>query len=179
MPITKTRQAPRRLEDHLQQACIRWFNLQYPNIPIYGNAGANNYVRPSSKADQGRLFAKIARDKAMGAIPGWPDLSIPATSLIAKYGLLQATGGLYIELKHPRSSTASPFLKSGKLRKDKHILEQASILHSLSQSGQIALFAVGFEQFQKTVNAYFQECQGIVPYHDRERGLSFYTLENV
>lgn len=58
--------------------------------------------------------------------------------------------GLFIELK-----AESPYLKSGKLSRSKHIQEQNNYMEMLRERGYKAEFAVGFDEAKKIIDTYF------------------------
>lgn len=71
-------------ESKLQQTCVQWFHLQYPQYIIYAvpNGGYRN-----------KLEAAIMQGE--GVLPGVPDLCIP----VARCGY----HGLYIEMKYGKN----------------------------------------------------------------------------
>ena len=77
---SKAKTKPRQLESEMQQSCITWFRLQYPNHILYAipNGGSRN-------------VKEAARLKREGVLAGVADLFLSC----AKKGL----HGLYIELK--------------------------------------------------------------------------------
>ena len=73
----------KRIEDNLQIAVVRWFKLQHPDILIAHcpNGGFRTKV-------EGAIF------KAMGVMPGFPDIMILKAN--------DAFHALFIELKSPK-----------------------------------------------------------------------------
>lgn len=73
----------RHLEDNLQQTCVQWFRLQYPDRIIFHipNGGKRN------------LFEAV-RFKKLGVTKGLPDLCIPEP--------MSPFNGMFIELKAPK-----------------------------------------------------------------------------
>lgn len=59
--------------------------------------------------------------------------------------------GLFLEIKRDQKSV---FKKNGELIKNKRILEQAETLADLNRKGYCALFAVGFVEARKIIDAY-------------------------
>jgi len=82
---TAPRKKPRDEEHQLQCACVKWFNLQYPEYRGLLFAVPNGGAR--SKATAGKL-------KAEGVVAGVSDLIL----LVPSYGY----GGLCIEMKTPK-----------------------------------------------------------------------------
>jgi len=81
----------KHLEDNLQEACVRWFRLQYPNIVIF--AIPNGGYRNSREA---------ARLKKTGVLPGVADLFIMKDKYPPPWDMstaAEAYHGLFIELK--------------------------------------------------------------------------------
>ena len=73
------------LESNLQQACIRWFDLQFPALkPLL-------YAVPNGGKRNAREAARLKRE---GVRPGIPDLVLAIPML--------PYHGLYIELKTPK-----------------------------------------------------------------------------
>jgi len=74
---------------------------------------------------------------------GYPDLTI-----------YEPRGGwfaLFIELKRP---SKSPYLKSGKLSTNKKVQEQNRVHLDLIERGYLALFATGFDEAKRIIDAY-------------------------
>ena len=78
----------KRPEQNLQIACVRWFRYQYPD-EILIHIPNGGYRRPS----------EAARLKAMGVVPGIPDLFIPEWRL-------------FIEMKRTKGGKLSDVQKS-------------------------------------------------------------------
>lgn len=84
----------KNLEDKLQQACVTWFRLQYPNITIFSipNGGSRNAI-------------EAAKLKRTGALAGVADLFV----MKSKHSYYFDSGGyikygLFIELKVGKNS---------------------------------------------------------------------------
>lgn len=73
----------RHLEDNLQRACVRWLRLRHPNVFAFHCPNGGK-----------RGLAEAARFKAMGVVPGIPDLLI--------FERRGEHPGLAIELKAPK-----------------------------------------------------------------------------
>lgn len=63
--VRKHRKRPSHLEDKLQMACVRWFELQYNQYAIYLHHSPNGGYRTPAEAS---IF------KSMGTRAGFPDL---------------------------------------------------------------------------------------------------------
>lgn len=75
-------------ESSLQQLCVKWFRLQYPNETIYAipNGGKRSLIE-----------AKIM--KGEGVMPGVPDLFVMKAN--------KGYNGLYIEMKYGKNTLTS------------------------------------------------------------------------
>jgi len=76
-------------EHDLQVQCVRWFNLQYPNIKIWATPSGGK-----------RDLVTASRLKAEGVIRGVPDLSI----LAARHGKHM----MWVEMKNGKKGRVSP-----------------------------------------------------------------------
>lgn len=114
-------------ESHLQQACVKWFRLQYPTIANLLFAVPNGGARSRTEA---------AIMKGEGVTAGVADLLL----LIARGGF----GSLAIEMKDDR--------KSSKQRPSQIQWQQ-----SAEQAGNKYEIVRTFEDFQNVVNAYLSE----------------------
>ena len=81
---------PKQSESHLQQVCVRWFRLQYPEYSkllfAIPNAGK-------------RLGMNGARMKAEGLLAGVPDLFLAIGS--------NGFNGMFIEMKHGKNKPSN------------------------------------------------------------------------
>lgn len=114
-------------ESHLQQACVKWFRLQYPTIANLLFAVPNGGARSRTEA---------AIMKGEGVTAGVADLLL----LIARGGF----GSLAIEMKDDR--------KNAKQRPSQIQWQQAA-----EQAGNKYAVIRTFEEFQNIVNAYLTE----------------------
>lgn len=80
-------------ESTLQQACVRWFRLQYPKFRRLLFSIPNGAMLSGDKTQRARQWARL---EAEGATPGAADLFLSIAS--GDYN------GLYIEMKTPKGS---------------------------------------------------------------------------
>lgn len=116
----------------IQSHIAQWLAVQYPGILFHCDLSG---VRLSKG-----LAVKMKR---INPYRGWPDIFIA-----------EARGsfrGLFIELKKSHDVL---YTQRGKLRKDKHIREQAQMLAELEARGFRAVFACGFEECQRVIREY-------------------------
>ena len=126
-------------EATLRQQVAEYLQLQYPDI-IY---------RFDLAADLKLTAGQAVRHKHLHPHRGYPDLFIAQPAILAGHRF----AGLYIELK---AEGKNPYRKDGKLKKDKHLEEQAYMLHKLLQAGYFAVFCVGFEDCKQTIDGYLR-----------------------
>lgn len=116
----RTRRPSRKLEDTLQKACVRYMAYQYPGIICFhpANGGKRNYF-------------EAAKFKAMGVVPGIPDLVI-----CRPRGMY---GALFVELKAGKNSTTDI---------------QDEVIRKLKNSGYYVAVARSLDEFIRAVNTY-------------------------
>lgn len=120
-------------EYELQIVCLDWLRSVYPNV-IYRSDLAGVRVPIG-------LAVKI---KASQKFRGYPDVSLDHPAF--------GYSGMKVELKRE----GDVFTKSGALVSANkiHHIEQAAILIQLAERGYCVDLAIGFDQFQRSIEAY-------------------------
>jgi hypothetical protein len=118
-------------ESELQQACVKWFKLQYPQYKNLLFAIPNGGKRNAREA---------ARLKAEGVVAGVPDLMLAVATVIYK-GDHAETGeiGLFIEMKD-----------EGKQPTPK----QKQVQAELAKQGYFVRTCRNFDEFKLTIKNY-------------------------
>lgn len=119
-------------EHEEQKAVIQWFNLQHKALKGRLIAVPNGAHLAGSARQR---YAKMARMKAEGLSPGFPDLFLP----VARRGF----HGLAIEMKRVKGSTTSK--------------EQQDWLQWLPEQGYLAVLCKGADAAMDTIQAYLAE----------------------
>lgn len=80
LPVTSPKRKPRHIESEIQQSCVRWFRLAYPQYIILSipNGGSRNVIEASNL-------------KKEGALAGASDLMVVAERRV-----------LFVEMKRPK-----------------------------------------------------------------------------
>lgn len=120
-------------ETILHQQVVDYIKYQYPKV----------LFRTDFAAGIKMTIGQAVRHKKLQKCKAWPDIFIAMPN--DKYN------GLFIEIK---PSTHQVFLKSGLLKKDDHIQEQAEVLYSLQAVGYASYFGCGFEDIKKIIDNY-------------------------
>jgi hypothetical protein len=110
----------KRLEDEIQKACVKWFAHQYPRKIMYHCPNGGH----RSKAEAG-IF------KALGVVPGVPDLFIPEP--------VGPWHGMYVELKSGDNKVTPA---------------QEKMLRELSLRGYFCSVCRDIDSFMRVVNSY-------------------------
>ncbi len=119
-------------EHEEQKAVISWFNVQHKALKGRLIAVPNGAHLAGT---QRQRFAKMARMKAEGLSPGFPDLFLPYPS--------KGFHGLAIEMKRVKGSATSK--------------EQLDWLEWLPQQGYLAVLCKGADAAIDTIQAYLAE----------------------
>lgn len=119
-------------EHQEQKAVIQWFNAQHKALKGRLIAVPNGAHLAGS---QRLRCAKMARMKAEGLSPGFPDLFLPVAS--------GGFHGLAIEMKRVKGSTTSP--------------EQLEWLEFLAKQDYLAVLCKGADAAIETIQAYLAE----------------------
>lgn len=98
---------------------------------------------------------QAAKHKKFQKSRAWPDLFIAESGVVKfKEGPLIVNlrkNGMFLELK---ADGVKLYKKDGKLRKNKHIEEQAEMLEKLRNGNYYAEFAIGYEDAIKQIHEY-------------------------
>jgi len=122
-------------ESQEQTTVIRWFDLQHAAYKGWLVAVPNGaHLAGSGK----QRAAKMARMKAEGLRPGFPDLFLP----VPAHGF----HGLAIEMKRQKGSTTSR--------------EQLDWLSWLAEQGYMTALCKGAQAAMDTINSYLGEANG-------------------
>lgn len=119
-------------EKDLHSLVVSYLKASYPQVLFNSDMGG---VRLSAR--QGAQVASLRSGR------GWPDIFIAECR--------SPYGGLWIEIKTRRENI---YTKSGRLRKNTHIEEQAEMLNQLRARGYRAEFGCGFEEIKKIIDTY-------------------------
>lgn len=118
-------------------------------------------VAALERDQEGAKFAQMRRTKEMGAVASWPDIGIYAQRHIKVQiydGSMRVKpfGGLFCELKKP-DAYALPFGKdgNGKFSTIDKLQAQGAMLSRLANQGYMAMFCIGYEEFEAAAAIYF------------------------
>lgn len=121
-------------EENLQIAVCNYLRLQYPSV-----------IFTCDLASGMRLtIGQAVKAKKMRSSRGYPDLFIAQPT--------QGKCGLFIELK----KSGTKLMNRKGEQATPHILEQETMLVNLSQLGYVAMFAIGFNEAKKIIDAYLK-----------------------
>jgi len=122
-------------ENLVHESVCHYLRYQYPDVFFFSDG--SGLKLPFSIA---KRYAKLKSCR------GVPDLFIAAP--------VETYCGLFLELK---TEKVRPFLKSGKLTKNKHMKEQFYVLRHLQERGYAAFFACGVDQAITFIDYYMDE----------------------
>lgn len=122
-------------EKELAQQVAKYIQAQYPGVIFRYDAAADLRMTIGQAQRLKSLHGKRNR--------GYPDLFIAKVK--GRYG------GLFVELK-----VDSPYKKDGKLKKSKHLEEQANLHVELIAAGYRVVFAVGFDEAKEYIDNYIK-----------------------
>jgi len=122
-----------RSEDALAITVSQYLSFRYPKAIFHIDTGSGGVWS----------IGMAVRNKRLNPQNGFPDVLIMEPR--------RDYHGLCIELK-----TTNPWLQSGKLRKDKHLVAQSKMLDALMARGYMACFCFGFEQAKLAIDEYFK-----------------------
>ena len=91
-------------------------------------------------------LGQAAKHKKFQKSRAWPDLFIAESNNFAS--------GLFLEIK---AENVIVFKKNGKIRHNKHLIEQNKMLKELSKKGYRARFAIGYNQAIFEIQQYLGE----------------------
>lgn len=126
-------------------------------------------VASLEKDAEGAKFWQMKRTKMLGAVSSWPDLQVCAPRSCQ---VMDGNGdygdedfhGLFIELKKPDAVAGLPWGvgSNGRFTTNDHTQDQARMLSALTAQGYMAVFAVGYEEFEAVAEIYLN---GDIPEH--------------
>jgi hypothetical protein len=139
-PAVKKREYP---EFVLQTQICKWLKMQHPGVHFMSDTVANLELTDQQKGRNSKI-----QDSGFHC----PDLMI--------YAVRGRYAGLFIELK-----AESPYYKShpDKLKKNKHVEDQAQTIEELRKEGYFACFAWEFTQITNLINRYLSLPKPIIP----------------
>jgi hypothetical protein len=129
------RPSNRKQEFHVHFQICEWLRLEFPNVIFRSDLGGIRLT-----------IGQAIQVKKLQKSPGFPDLFICEPR--GQYH------GLFMEIK---SNFDSLFTKTGKMRGEKHIREQADMLADLASRGYKAVFGCGFDHSCELIRRYFLE----------------------
>jgi hypothetical protein len=122
-------------------------------------------VATLEKDQAGAKFAQMSRTKSLGAVKSWPDIQVCTPSIVQvmdRFGVIHTRQfhGLFIELKKPDASSL-PWGKDsvGRFTTNEHLQDQAATLCNLCNQGYLAVFAIGYDEFEAVAAAYLDDKQ--------------------
>ena len=131
-----------------------------------GKLGIRLTVGALEKDQEGAKFAQMKRTKNLGAVKSWPDIQVCFPNfdceVMSEDGRMHKAPfhGLFMEVKKPDASSL-PWGKDsvGKFTTNDHLQEQATMLCRLTNHGYLAVFCIGYDEFQAVVEIYLRgEC---------------------
>lgn len=157
-----------RQEELLQERIANYLVQNYPNVLFHSDYGSGAKLAKSQAAKQKKLN---------GGRRAWPDMNIaqpyainpvnstPPSRTVNGREYWGNQHGLYLELKKDgdniyaqrKLSDPNKLSLDGKVYADKHIREQADVLHKLRQAGYCAEFAIGYDHAISIITGYLGE----------------------
>ena len=132
-------------EETLHLKICDYLRKNYPNVLFRTDFSSGMKMSPWQAAKH----KKFQKSRA------WPDLFIAESGVVKfKEGPLIVNlrkNGMFLELK---ADGVKLYKKDGKLRKNKHIEEQAEMLEKLRNGNYYAEFAIGYEDAIKQIHEY-------------------------
>ena len=115
----------RKTEENLHLKICDYLRKNYPDVLFRTDFSSGMKMSPG----QAVKHKKFQKGRA------WPDLFIAESNTLAS--------GLFLEIK---AENVIVFNMNGKVRKNKHLIEQDKMLKELRKKGYRARFAIGYEQ---------------------------------
>lgn len=135
----------RKTEENLHLKICDYLRKNYPDVLFRTDFSSGMKMSPWQAAKH----KKFQKSRA------WPDLFIAESGVVKfKEGPLIVNlrkNGMFLELK---ADGVKLYKKDGKLRKNKHIEEQAEMLEKLRNGNYYAEFAIGYEDAIKQIHEY-------------------------
>ena len=126
----------RKTEENLHLKICDYLRKNYPDVLFRTDFSSGMKMTPGQAAKH----KKFQKGRA------WPDLFIAESNNFAS--------GLFLEIK---AEDVIVFNTNGKVRKNKHLIEQDKMLKELRKKGYRARFAIGYEQAIFEIQQYLGE----------------------
>ena len=126
----------RKTEENLHLKICDYLRKNYPDVLFRTDFSSGMKMSPGQAAKH----KKFQKSRA------WPDLFIAESNNFAS--------GLFLEIK---AENVIVFNTNGKVRKNKHLIEQDKMLKELRKKGYRARFAIGYEQAIFEIQQYLGE----------------------
>ena len=126
----------RKTEENLHLKICDYLRKNYPDVLFRTDFSSGMKMSPGQAAKH----KKFQKGRA------WPDLFIAESNNFAS--------GLFLEIK---AENVIVFKKNGKVRKNKHLIEQDKMLKELRKKGYRARFAIGYNQAIFEIQQYLGE----------------------
>lgn len=123
-------------EETLHLKVCDYLRKNYPNVLFRTDFSSGMKMSPGQAAKH----KKFQKSRA------WPDLFIAESNNFAS--------GLFLEIK---AEDVIVFNRNGKIRKNKHLIEQDKMLKELRKKGYRARFAIGYNQAIFEIQQYLGE----------------------
>lgn len=123
-------------EETLHLKVCDYLRKNYPNVLFRTDFSSGMKMSPGQAAKH----KKFQKSRA------WPDLFIAESNNFAS--------GLFLEIK---AEDVVVFNRNGKIRKNKHLIEQDKMLKELRKKGYRARFAIGYNQAIFEIQQYLGE----------------------
>ncbi len=126
----------RKTEENLHLKICDYLRKNYPDVLFRTDFSSGMKMSPGQAAKH----KKFQKSRA------WPDLFIAESNTLAS--------GLFLEIK---AENVIVFNKNGKVRQNKHLIEQDKMLKELRSKGYRARFVIGYEQAIFEIQQYLGE----------------------
>lgn len=126
----------RKNEENLHLRICDYLRKNYPDVLFRTDFSSGMKMSPG----QAVKHKKFQKSRA------WPDLFIAESNTLAS--------GLFLEIK---AENVIVFKKNGKIRHNKHLIEQDKMLKELRKKGYRARFAIGYNQAIFEIQQYLGE----------------------
>ena len=126
----------RKTEENLHLKICDYLRKNYPDVLFRTDFSSGMKMTPGQAAKH----KKFQKGRA------WPDLFIAESNNFAS--------GLFLEIK---AEDVIVFNRNGKIRKNKHLIEQDKMLKELRKKGYRARFAIGYNQAIFEIQQYLGE----------------------
>lgn len=120
-------------ESNVHQQVVNYLRVAYPKV----------LFRTDFAAGIKMTLGQAVKHKSLQKCRAWPDIFIAHAK--------DNYAGLFLELKRSRDEV---YTKAGKIKSNKHIIEQCDVLCELMDNGYRATFACGFEDAKRIIDQY-------------------------